>query len=100
MTSGSGHGSRRTPPWVFTEHGIAMFSSVLNSPLAIQVNIEIMRTFVRLRRLMASPGDLVEQLHRIAETVKTHDGEIKQMERPAPKRIKIFPKATHQHSGQ
>jgi hypothetical protein len=62
VTSSSGHGGRRKPPWVFTEHGVAMLSSVLKSPTAVRVNIEIMRTFVRLRRLMATPGKLVEQL--------------------------------------
>jgi hypothetical protein len=68
-----GRGGRRKLPWVFTEHGVAMLSSVLRSPTAVRVNIEIMRTFVRLRRLMATPGELVEQLTRLAETVQLHD---------------------------
>jgi hypothetical protein len=72
-----GRGGRRTPPWVFTEQGVAMLSSVLRSPTAVRVNIEIMRTFVRLRRLMATPGELVEQLTKLAETVQLHDREIK-----------------------
>jgi hypothetical protein len=46
-------GGRRVPPHVFTEQGVAMLSSVLNSLRAIQVNIEIMRTFVRLREMMS-----------------------------------------------
>ena len=50
----SSWGGRRYPPYAFTEQGVAMLSSVLNSPRAVQVNIEIMRTFVRLRALMAS----------------------------------------------
>ncbi len=50
-----------------------MLSSVLNSPTSVQVNIEIMRTFVKLRRLMATPGELVEQLTKLADTVKLHD---------------------------
>jgi hypothetical protein len=62
---------------VFTEQGVAMLSSVLKSPIAVRVNIEIMRTFVRLRRLMATPGELVEQLTKLAETVQLHDGQIK-----------------------
>ncbi len=65
-----GRGGRRKLPWVFTEHGVAMLSSVLRSPTAVRVNIEITRTFVRLRRLMATPGELVEQLTRLAETVR------------------------------
>ena len=47
-------GGRRYPPYGFTEQGVAMLSSVLNSPRAIQVNIEIIRAFIRLRRMMAS----------------------------------------------
>jgi hypothetical protein len=85
------HGGRRKLPWAFTEHGVAMLSSVLRSPTAVRVNIEIIRIFVRLRRLMATPGELVEQLTRLAETVQLHDREIKTiahalnklMERPA-----------------
>jgi hypothetical protein len=68
-TSKPGRGGRRKLPWAFTEHGVAMLSSVLRSPTAVRVNIEIMRTFIRLRRLMATPGELVEQLTRLAETV-------------------------------
>ena len=89
--SKTARGGRRKLPWAFTEHGVAMLSSVLRSPEAVRVNIEIMRTFVRLRRLMATPGELVEQLTRLAETVQLHDGQIKAiaqvlnklMERPA-----------------
>ncbi len=66
----------RNLPWVFTEHGVAMLSSVLRSPMAVRVNIEIMRAFVRLRRLMATPGELVEQLTRLAQTVQLHDEQI------------------------
>jgi hypothetical protein len=75
--SSSAHGGRRKLPWAFTEHGVAMLSSVLRSPTAVRVNIEIIRTFVKLRRLMATPGELVEQLTKLAETVKLHDGQIK-----------------------
>jgi hypothetical protein len=72
-----GRGGHRKRPWVFTEHGVAMLSGVLKSPTAVRVNIEIIRTFVRLCRLMATPGELVEQLMRLAETVRLHDGQIK-----------------------
>ena len=76
-TSSFGHGGRRKLPWVFTEHGVAMLSTVLNSPTAIQVNIEIMRAFVRLRRLLATPGELVAQLNQLADSVQLHDEQIK-----------------------
>jgi ORF6N domain-containing protein len=75
--SSSGYGGRRKLPWVFTEQGVAMLSSVLRSPTAVRVNIEIMRAFVRLRRLLATPGELVEQLTKLAEAVQLHDGRIK-----------------------
>jgi hypothetical protein len=75
--SSLGHGGRRKLPWAFTEHGVAMLSSVLRSPTAIRVNIEIMRAFVRIRRLMATPGELVEQLRQLADTVQLHDTQIK-----------------------
>lgn len=77
VTSSVGHGGRRKRPWVFTEQGVAMLSSVLKSPTAVRVNVEIMRTFVRLRRLVATPGELVEQITKLAETVQLHDQDIK-----------------------
>lgn len=54
-----------------------MLSSVLRSETAVWVNIEIMRSFVRLRRLLATPGEFVTQLQQLAETVQLHDGQIK-----------------------
>jgi hypothetical protein len=81
VTSSSGYGGRRKLPWAFTEQGVAMLSSVLKSPTAVRVNIEIMRAFVRLRRLMATPGDLVEQIRKLAETVQLHDNDIKLISR-------------------
>ncbi|MCG3138987.1 MAG: hypothetical protein HJJLKODD_02859 [Phycisphaerae bacterium] len=61
----SGWGGRRTPPYVFTEQGVAMLSSVLNSERAIMVNIEIMRTFVRLRAMLASHAALSRRLNAL-----------------------------------
>jgi hypothetical protein len=75
--SSSGYGGRRKLPWVFTEQGVAMLSGVLRSPTAVRVNIEIMRAFVRIRRLLATPGELVAQLSSLAETVQLHDEKIK-----------------------
>jgi hypothetical protein len=54
----SSWGGTRKLPYVFTEHGILMLSSVLNSKRAVMVNIQIMRTFTKLRRLLASNEDL------------------------------------------
>jgi len=77
VISSSAYGGRRKLPWVFTEQGVAMLSSVLRSPMAVRVNIEIMRAFVRLRRLLATPGEIVAQLTKLAETVEFHDDQIK-----------------------
>jgi hypothetical protein len=62
-----GRGGRRTAPYAFTEQGVAMLSSVLGSPRAIAVNIEIMRTFVRVRALAATHGDLAKRLAELEE---------------------------------
>lgn len=62
-----GRGGRRTAPDAFTEQGVAMLSSVLGSARAIAVNIEIMRTFVQVRQLAATHGDLAQ---RLAEPVE------------------------------
>jgi hypothetical protein len=55
-------GGTRHPPYAFTEHGVAMLSSVLRSSKAVQVNIAIMRAFVRLRELMLTHRDLARKL--------------------------------------
>lgn len=67
VTSNTGRGGRRTAPYAFTEQGVAMLSSVLNSPRAIVVNIEIMRTFVRVRELAATHDDLAARLNELEE---------------------------------
>jgi hypothetical protein len=61
----SSWGGRRHPPYAFTEQGIAMLSGVLNSKRAIAVNIAIMRTFVRLRQLLATHEDLARRLEQV-----------------------------------
>jgi len=58
----AGRGGRRTPPYAFTEQGVAMLSSVLRSDRAVQVNIQIMRTFVKLRRMLATHEELSRKL--------------------------------------
>lgn len=56
------HGGRRALPYAFTEQGVAMLSSVLRSPRAVEVNIAIMRTFVQLRRLMDGNRELARKI--------------------------------------
>jgi hypothetical protein len=77
VTSNSGRGGRRYRPRVFTEHGVAMLSSVLRSEVAVRVNIDIIRSFIRVRQLFATPGELISQIQKLSETVQLHDTQIK-----------------------
>lgn len=72
-TSNTGRGGRRYAPYVFTEQGVAMLSSVLRSKRAIAVNIEIMRTFVELRRVASSYAAIEERLEQIERGMGEHD---------------------------
>ena len=67
-------GLRRAAPYAFTEQGVAMLSSVLNSRRAVQVNIEIMRAFVRLRQIMSTNKDLARKLEALE---KKYDAQFK-----------------------
>lgn len=58
-------GGRRSAPYAFTEQGVAMLSSVLRSDRAIQVNIEIMRAFVQLKRMLATHADLARKIESL-----------------------------------
>jgi len=63
-------------PYAFTEHGILMLSSVLNSSRAVQVNIEIMRAFLKMRQFLINNSDILLKLKDIESKLKTHDEEI------------------------
>ena len=63
----SSWGGRRHRPYAFTEQGVAMLSSVLRSERAVRVNVEIMRAFVRLRRLLITHADLAHKLEELEE---------------------------------
>ena len=73
VTSNAGRGGRRYTPYAFTEQGVAMLSSVLNSPQAIAVNIEIMRAFVQLREWLSSNKELASKLAALEHKLQTHD---------------------------
>jgi ORF6N domain len=62
ISNAGGRGGRRTAPYAFTEQGVAMLSSVLRSPRAVRVNIEIMRAFVRLRQMLQANVELAKKL--------------------------------------
>jgi hypothetical protein len=74
IATSSLHGGRRTLPYAFTEQGVAMLSSVLRSKRAVQVNVQIMRTFVRLRQLLSSNAGLSLKLSALE---KKYDGQFK-----------------------
>ncbi len=97
VISKSGKGGRRYIPYVFTEQGVAMLSSVLNSERAILVNIAIMRAFVKLREIISLNKELAHKLAQLERKIEKHDTEIKVifdairhlMAAPEPKEKKI-----------
>jgi hypothetical protein len=78
-TSNTGRGGRRYAPYVFTEQGVAMLSSVLRSKRAIAVNIEIMRAFVELRRVASSYALIEKRLKQIERGMGEHDEQLEQI---------------------
>lgn len=78
-TSNTGRGGRRYSPYVFTEQGVAMLSSVLRSKTAIAVNIEIMRAFVELRRVAHSYAAIEKRLGQIERGMGEHDEQLGQI---------------------
>lgn len=76
ISNAPGRGGRRYRPYAFTEQGVAMLSSVLGSPQAIAVNIEIMRAFVRLREVLASNAAFARKLERLEHQLAVHDGKL------------------------
>lgn len=72
----SSWGGRRTPPFAFTEHGILMLSSILNSDLAIKVNIQVIRIFTRMREMLANHKEVLVQLQQIHQNIADHDKKI------------------------
>ena len=70
--SKSGRGGRRTLPYAFTEHGVAMLSSVLNSARAVQMNIFVIRAFIKLREVLAANKALARRIEQLTATVEDH----------------------------
>jgi hypothetical protein len=68
----SSWGGRRKPPYAFTEHGVAMLSSVLKSGRAVQMSILIIRAFVRMRELLASHKSLAARVEKLETSQKRH----------------------------
>ena len=73
VTSKKGRGGRRFRPWVFTEHGAIMLASVLNSDVAVQASVRVVRAFVRLREMVASNAQLAGKLAELEQRLDSHD---------------------------
>jgi hypothetical protein len=90
-TSNEGRGGRRYLPYVFTEHGVAMLSSVLKSKRAVQMNIVIIRAFVKLREMLGAHKDLARKMEQVETRLRQHGSaiavlvdEIKKLKQPPP----------------
>ncbi len=76
VTASKGKRNERFKPYVFTEHGVAMLSSVLRSERAVQMNIFIIRAFVKIRELLATNKDLAHKLEELERRQTEHDGNL------------------------
>jgi hypothetical protein len=72
IVTSKGRGGRRTAPYAFTEHGVAMLSSVLRSERAVEINIEVIRAFVKLRHLVTSNAELANRLNNLEQKYDSH----------------------------
>jgi hypothetical protein len=73
FVTSKGRGGRRYAPYAFTEHGALMLSSVLNSDAAVEVGVFVVRTFVKLREMLATHKDLAAKLEALERKVGSHD---------------------------
>jgi hypothetical protein len=92
----SKRGGRRYLPYVFTENGVAMLSSVLKSKTAVRVNIQIMRTFTKLREFLLTHKEFAQKLNQLERKYEWHDRQIqaifermKEFSTPKEKQTKI-----------
>ena len=75
----SSHGGRRYLPWVFTEHGAIMLASVLNSPIAVEASVRVVRAFVQMREQLAAHKELTKKLTELENRVSGHDEAIQNL---------------------
>lgn len=79
VISSSGHGGRRKPPWVFSEHGAIMVAAVLNSPRAVEMSVFVVRAFVRLREYARGHDEIAKRLDALERKVTGHDEDLREM---------------------
>ncbi|MGI9087547.1 MAG: ORF6N domain-containing protein [Chthoniobacterales bacterium] len=73
------HGGKRKLPWAFTEHGAIMLASVLNSEVAIDASIRVVRAFVQLREMISANSELARKFADLEKRLDTHDAQIAQL---------------------
>jgi hypothetical protein len=73
IATSKGRGGRRYRPWVFTEHGAIMLAAVLNSDIAVQASVRVVRAFVRLREMVAANAQLAVKLEELERRLDSHD---------------------------
>ena len=95
----SSWGGRRSLPYAFTEHGVLMLSSVLNSERAIKVNIQIMRIYTKIRQMLLTNKEILQRLDQIEHELAEHDNQIlvifeylKQLEKTKQEKLGRKPK--------
>ena len=76
QTATSSWGGRRTLPFAFSEHGVLMLSSVLNSEMAIKVNIQIMRVYTKIRNMLSTHKEILRKFEKMESKIAEHDDSI------------------------
>ena len=79
VTSKTGRGGSRYLPWVFTEHGAIMLASILNSPVAVEASVRVVRAFVQMREQLAATKELARKLNELENRVSGHDEAIQNL---------------------
>ena len=79
FATSSSHGGKRKVPWAFTEHGAIMLASVLNSAVAIDASVRVVRAFVRLREMISANAELAAKFAQLERRLDSHDEAIAQL---------------------
>jgi hypothetical protein len=79
IATSSSHGGKRKRLWAFTEHEAIMLASVLNSPIAIEASVRVVRAFVRLRRIISANAELAGKFAQLEQRLDSHDAAIAQL---------------------
>lgn len=79
VTSSSGHGGRRKPPWAFTEHGAIMAATVLSSARAVEMSVFVVRAFIRLRQFARGHAEISKRLDALEQKMAGHDEALQEM---------------------